>query len=137
MTTDGVTEIERWLRQRSAEMTTPDEGECLLCFIHRQLDELGCDNTLRFARRYRDLQVPRATALERRLGQVGGFCDCEVFMNGFTLAERWWTPEREIEQEDGWVEVVEAEPPDRLPPCQRVGPRTTRPCSLWVRQRRW
>jgi hypothetical protein len=73
----------------------------------------------------------------RRLEQVGGFCDCEVFMNGFTLHARWWTPARELERKDGWVEVIEASPPDPLPPCQRVGPRTTQPCTLWVRQRRW
>src|SRR6478672_10995228 len=98
MTTDDVADVERWLRSVAAEMTTPGDGECLLCFMHRQLDDFGCDNTLRFATRFRDLRVPRATALERRLEQVGGFCDCEVFMKGFTLHDRWWTPEHEIEQ---------------------------------------
>ena len=137
MTTDGVTEIERWLREVSVDMTTPRDGECLLCFMVRQLDELGCDTTLRFAQRYRDLRVPRATALERRLEQVGGFCDCEVFMNGYTLDRRWWTPEKEIDTGDGWVEVIDAQPPDPMPSCQGVGPRTIQPCALWVRQRRW
>ncbi|WP_425464517.1 DUF2695 domain-containing protein [Nocardioides eburneiflavus] len=38
----------------------------------------GCCTTLRFATRYRDLRAPRAVGLERRLGDRGGFCDCEI-----------------------------------------------------------
>src|ERR671933_603003 len=37
------------------------------------------------ARRWRDLRAPRATSLERRLAARGGFCDCEIFLNGWSL----------------------------------------------------
>jgi hypothetical protein len=137
MTTDAiVSEAEDLVRSLAAELTTPRVGECLLCFVRRQLDEFGCDCTLRFARRYRDAVAPRATALEHRLGQKGGFCDCEIFLNGYTLADKWWTPEREI-QRDGFVELVKREPPETLPPCAQVRRASTRPCALWVRLRRW
>lgn len=38
--------------------------------------------------RYRDLTAPAATALEDGLGRAGGFCDCEVSLNGWQLARR-------------------------------------------------
>jgi len=47
----------------------------------------------------RDVTAPRATALEQRLGDLGGFCDCEIFLNGDTPAAELWTPEREIERD--------------------------------------
>ena len=43
--------------------------------------EFGCDNKLRWVRRWRDACAPRATALERRLESRGGYCDCEVAFN--------------------------------------------------------
>jgi len=98
------------------------------------LDEFNCDGTLRFAKRYRDAEAPRATAVERRLGDVGGFCDCEIFMNGWTLYERFWTPERE-EVVDGWTTVVDAEPPTELPACATVRRGSVRPCANWTRRR--
>jgi hypothetical protein len=61
------------------------DGECLFCYVARMLDEHGCDSTLRFARHYRDQRVPRATAVERRMGSMGGFCDCEILLNGMML----------------------------------------------------
>jgi hypothetical protein len=51
------------------------------------LEEHGCNNELRWATRYRDLRAPRATALRDRLFRMGGFCDCEIFLNGMMLAD--------------------------------------------------
>ena len=76
-----VTDTERELRILSTALTEPHERECLLCYVHRML-EYGCTG-LRWAVRYRDLRAPRATAMERRLGEKGGYCDCEIFLNGY------------------------------------------------------
>jgi len=81
-------EAELLVRSLAVRLTDPTTDECLLCFIARMLDEFGCDCTLRFALRYRDLRAPPATGLADRLGRVGGFCDCEVFLNGYRMAER-------------------------------------------------
>ncbi|MEZ5127877.1 MAG: DUF2695 domain-containing protein [Micropruina glycogenica] len=60
-------------------------AECVLCYVYRMIGEFGCDCRLRFATHYRDVRaVP--TGLERRLGQTGGYCDCEIFLNGYELA---------------------------------------------------
>ena len=88
-----------------------------------QLDEFGCDCTLRFARRYRDAVAPRATALEHRLGQKGGFCDCEIFLNGWTLRyeHQLFDPDSE-----------EYEYPEELPACRGVRAGSIQPCELWM-----
>ena len=109
-------EAEELVRGVAAALTAPRrDGECLLCFVARMLDDFGCDTTLRFAKRYRDLRATRATALEARLARMGGFCDCEIFMNGMTLAEH------QLERD----ETGEARAPERLPIC--VGVRRGQP----------
>ena len=130
------TQVETWLRGLASGLTEPRPRECLLCFVRRMLGEFGCDTSLRFARHYRDARAPRAIGLERRLEQKGGFCDCDVFVNGWSPHRRLWTEEQTVEQ-DGYVEVVtEAEPPASMPPCDGVRGGSTQPCSLWERQRR-
>ena len=128
-----MADTERELRVLSTALTDLREGECLLCYVHRML-EYGCTG-LRWAARYRDLRAPRATALEQRLGQKGGFCDREIFLNGYEPAPELWTPEREVD-EDGHTYHVEAVPPDQLPPCRGVRAGSTQGCTLWVRRRR-
>jgi Protein of unknown function (DUF2695) len=78
-----VLHIERELRHLSVEITQPKTGECLHCYVYRML-EFGCTG-LRWAQRYRDLRAPRATAFRRRLMSKGAGCDCEIFMNGWSL----------------------------------------------------
>ena len=120
-------EAEELVRAVAASLTVPGrDGECLLCFVARMLDDFGCDTTLRFAKHYRDLRAPRATALEARLGRIGGFCDCEIFMNGMTLAEH------HLERD----ETGESRAPERLPICVGVRRGSTRGCANWVRQGR-
>ena len=79
--------------------------------------------------------APRAPGLEVRLGRTGGYCDCEIFLNGFTLVAELWLPEREVERE-GYVEVIDRQPPPELPACRSVRPTSTQPCGIWERQRR-
>lgn len=129
-----LTETEDEVRRFAAELTDPREGECLLCYVYRMMDH-GCTG-LRWASRYRDLRAPRATGLERRLAQMGGYCDCEVFFNAFEFAEQFWVPETEETDEYGVTTVTEPTYPDPLPPCHQVRRGSTQGCALWVRQRR-
>ena len=122
-------DLERHLAALGEAITAPAADECVLCYVDRMLEAFGCDTTLRWARRWRDLRVPRATGLERRLGSRGGFCDCEVFLNGWTLRD-----ELQVPGEDG-----EPAWPAQRPPCAAVGPRSSQPCANWVpwRRPRW
>ncbi|MCB0912400.1 MAG: DUF2695 domain-containing protein [Propionibacteriaceae bacterium] len=87
-----VQEAEAILADASSALLDPPQGECLLCYVGRMVDEFGCDGRLRFATHYRDARAPSATALERRLGRRGGYCDCEIFLNGYDLRPEFWTP---------------------------------------------
>ncbi|MQA32758.1 DUF2695 domain-containing protein [Modestobacter roseus] len=108
------------------ELTRPRAGECLLCYTARMLEEGGCDGTLRWVRRWRDVRLPRATALERRLGGRGAYCDCEVFLNGWTVGDHLAQPGPDGEPE--W--------PDTRPGCVGVSARSSQPCANWVPHRR-
>ena len=113
----------------SAALTAPAPKECVLCYVVRMLDAFGCDTTLRWARHWRAVRLPPATGLERRLQARGGFCDCEVFLNGWTLRD-----ELQVPDEDG-----RPDRPAERPPCTGVGPRSSRPCGIWRpwRRPRW
>ncbi len=101
------------LEQHTAAVArgSPPPAECVLCFVERTLGACGCDGTLRWARRWRDLRLPRVTGLERRLQARGGCCDCEAFLGGRTVREDLQGP-----GEDG-----EAAWPAVRPPCAGVG----------------
>lgn len=126
-TPDAPDAAEEFLVGLSEELTAPRPGECVLCHTARMVSEFGCDTTLRWVRRWRDLRVPRATGLVRRLNARGGFCDCEVLGNGCSLREDLLV----VDEDAG--ELVD---PDELPPCAGVGPRSTQPCAVWVTRRR-
>jgi len=129
-----VQEAESVLAEVSSGLLGPRPGECVLCYVYRMITEFGCDCRLRFAMHYRDVRAPRATGLERRLGQVGGYCDCEVFLNGYEPRPQYWVPEvsddltEDDEPEFTW--------PDPMPDCTGVRAGSTQPCSLWSRQYR-
>jgi hypothetical protein len=125
-------EAARLVGHTAADLLAVRRGECVCCYVGRMLDEFGCDCTLRFATRYRDSEAPRATGLERRLGQVGGYCDCEIFLNGWTLHQRFRTPTREVDM-DGITTEEEMTEPVELPPCATVRRGSIRPCTNWVR----
>lgn len=120
-----VLHIERELRHLSVMITQPNPGECMHCYVYRML-EFGCTG-LRWAKRYRDLKAPRATALDRRLMAKGAGCDCEIFLNG-------WSLRREHQQYD--PESEEYEYPEELPGCRGVRAGSIQPCALWVVQSR-
>ena len=126
METDPVRTAEADLVALSDALTRPGPRECLFCFVDRMLGAFGCDRSLRWVQRWREVRLPTATGLERRLGRSGAFCDCEVFLNGWTVRDDLLVPD-----EDG-----ECNWPAERPECAGVGPRSSRPCSTWVPLRR-
>lgn len=132
-----VTEAESILAAAADSLLGIRPGECLFCYVIRMLP-LGCTG-LRFARHYRDVRAPRAVALEKRLGQKGAFCDCEIFLNGWTLADQFVIPEQEFEDETGEIVIEDATWPEPLPGCFGARAGSTQPCELWrtQRRRRW
>ncbi|WP_375502542.1 DUF2695 domain-containing protein [uncultured Jatrophihabitans sp.] len=133
-----IDQAEALVRQLAAELTAVYEGECLCCYVWRQLDEYPCDGTHRHAIRFRDAAAPRATALRVRLSRVGACCcDCELFMSGYQPQKRFWTPEREVTM-NGVARLIEGEPPEVLPSCAGVRRGSVQPCTNWVSaRRRW
>jgi len=123
-----VSRVEDELRADSAALTDPRQGECLLCYLARLVNEFGCNGALRWAGHYRDRRAPLATALERRLGAVGGFCDCEVFLNGFMLAPHLCRYDPKSDELVG---------PEEPPSCSGARVNSTQPCGNWTRIRRW
>jgi hypothetical protein len=120
-------EAQLFLELTAQELTGVREDECLYCYVARMLDEHGCDCTLRWASHYRDQRAPRATALEQRLGSMGGFCDCEIFLNAMTMAESLCTYDEETHER-----VT-----PREPSCRGVRRGSTKSCGVWERRRRW
>jgi hypothetical protein len=103
--------MESELAELSRRLTEPGDRECLRCYVLRMLDQFGCDNTLRWAKRWRDMRAPRARGLTGSLSQRGGYCDCEVILNVYPDY-----PETE-----------------QLLPCAGVSRRgSTQPCALGV-----
>lgn len=129
-TTDPVQMLERELAVRAFQLTTPRQMECVFCYVDRMLDDLGCDNTLRWAVHWRELRAPRATSLEKRLASRGGYCDCEIFLNG-------WTPSAHAVVYD--AETEDWRWRDPRPSCFGVRRGSSQPCGLWMplRRPRW
>ncbi len=140
MTTENlIAATEDELRDLAATLTDIRDRECLLCYVYRML-EFGCRG-LRWAGRYRDIRAPRATGLERRLSRMGGFCDCEIFMNAFMpIPEVWQRPAAGSGADiDAGADAGDDQPdpewPARMPPCRGAARGSTKPCSLWARGR--
>ncbi|MEP9363811.1 DUF2695 domain-containing protein [Nocardioides sp. CN2-186] len=102
----------------------PQERECLVCFVARTVEELGCDSTLLWATRFRDLRSPTATALERRYRAMAVRCDCLIPQKAHQLV-------RELLVRD--LHTDELERPAQLPPCAGVRRTNVRPCANWER----
>jgi Protein of unknown function (DUF2695) len=132
MSTDSdpskVQSLEQELRSLSAELTLPRERECVLCYVYRMLD-FGCSGHT-WTARYRDLRASRATALERRMSDRGGYCDCEIFMNAYELDRGLLVRHEDSECEVDWRY------PDPMPVCGGVRAGSSQPCTLWNRRYR-
>lgn len=134
MTSTPLEDAEGYLRELSAHLTDPGEGECLQCYVFRMLI-FGCKG-LRFARRYRDARAPGATALLRRLRARGAGCDCEIFWNAFDLRSEHMVVPVTIDPDFGRLEG-DPEYPDPLPACRGVRRGSTKPCTLWWARSRY
>lgn len=69
-----------------SDFPLPVDHECLACYMYRVAGQSPCDGSLRVLKEYRDHSAPRATALERKIRLLGGYCDCEVLMNALRPA---------------------------------------------------
>ena len=123
-----VPTVQQYVSEVATQLLASPKPECVLCYVVRMLEQFHCDTSLRFATGWRDQRVPAATGLERRLGNRGGFCDCEIFLNGWALADQYCV----VDPQTG-----DLEPPEPMPACRGVGPRSSQPCALWVPIRRW
>lgn len=131
-----VAQAERIVAEAAHALLHIHPRECLLCYVWRMLPVLHCTG-LRLARHYRDERAPKAFALEKRLGGRGAFCDCEIFLNGWTLADPFVIPEKwHIDPESGDVVFEDESWPDPLPDCSGVRAGSTQPCELWRVRRR-
>jgi hypothetical protein len=132
-----IDQAEGLVRELAAELTRVRPGECLCCYVARQLDEYPCDGTHRHAYRFRDTSAPRASALRDRLSRVGACCcDCELFLNGYQLHSRFSTPVLRVVNDDDDDEDDEvAALPAPLPPCAGVRRGSVQPCGNWARIR--
>lgn len=129
-----VAEAEEVLAAAADFMLSPHDRECLICYVSRMIDEFGCRGN-RFMVRYRDLRVPNATGMLRRLGQMGGYCDCELFLNAYEFNPAHLIPGYEIDHGE-YVEEVWPRYPEPFPDCLGVRRGSTQPCNLWIRMRK-
>ena len=83
MSDDVCGDVELEIADLAQRLTQPAASECLRCYLLRMIGEFGCDGTYRWAIRWRDGHAARPRGLLRRLGDRGGFCDCEVLLNVF------------------------------------------------------
>ncbi|WP_437583861.1 DUF2695 domain-containing protein [Paramicrobacterium sp. CJ85] len=114
MNETAISEAEGFVARTAEALTAPRPDECLICFVYRML-EYGCDG-LRWATRYRDLRVPRATRFEAGMGKRGAYCDCEILMNAVECT-LWDDPE-----------LLESTP---IPECRGIVRKSLQPCTLW------
>lgn len=132
--------VERELRALAATLTDPLPRECLLCYVARMLVQSGCRTTLRFAPHHRDLRAPRVAGLEARLGGRGGFCDCEILLNGYELKRSmlnevgWLCPS--VDHSDGDCFACDDALSTMPPPCAGVRKGSTQGCRYWEPLRR-
>lgn len=145
------TDVRTIIDSASARILTPRPGECLACYVFRQLGEFGCNGTHRFAENFRDRTAPRATALLERLGRMGACCcDCEMFLNAFTFGPKPWITSMPFGELIGIrfgseeaIDVREKLGIDEPPAttlylcCRLVRRGSTQACGNWARIRRW
>ncbi|MCW4465504.1 DUF2695 domain-containing protein [Glutamicibacter sp. MNS18] len=102
------------------DLPTPVDHECLICFLYRVGSDHPCKQSLRFLKHYRDLVAPRATALERKVQLLGGYCDCEVLMNAVRPASA-----ETARLLDAGKDIV----------CHGVRRGSIQPCDQWLMRR--
>lgn len=129
-----IEELEAELRALAHNITEPHERECSLCYVLRMLNQFGCTG-LRWTNAYVRQRAPKVTGFQKRLGDRGGFCDCEIFLNAYRPRPGVLIRCRaDCEDcDDGECER------GSLPACRGARRGSTKPCELWVPRRslRW
>ncbi|WP_166971138.1 DUF2695 domain-containing protein [Brevibacterium atlanticum] len=143
------TDIRTIIDTASDRILAPRPGECLVCYVHRQLSEFGCNGTRRFALTFRDQTAPRATALLDRLSSLGACCcDGQIILDAFTLGPHPWildpgpfaealgTPIRIVDVDENMriEDIDETQMTVKYLCCKIVRRGSTQPCGNWVRQ---
>jgi hypothetical protein len=118
-------EAELYLKMLADPDCEPGMYECVVCFVARRVEAVGCDGTRRWAQWFRDVKSPTATALESRLRGIGAYCDCYVTKNGYRM-------HRMLLVRDLMTDELHA--PDEMPDCAGVRRTSTRPCANWERR---
>ncbi|PRA00342.1 hypothetical protein CQ017_04740 [Arthrobacter sp. MYb224] len=108
------------LESTMRDLPLPVEHECLACYLYRVAEDVPCEGSLRMLKYYRDHAAPRATALERKIKLLGGYCDCEVLMNALRPA----TTEA-VRAMDHGADLV----------CKGVRRGCIQPCEQWLIRR--
>lgn len=93
MNTDDRDRKKAWKAQQRqlAQAVFPISSELLQAMfeaVEAQVDESGCDHTLRFSRQWIAEQHQPEEQILRWLKEHGGFCDCEVVSNVFDHWEK-------------------------------------------------
>ena len=120
-------EAELYLKMLADPGCEPGMYECLVCFVSRRVESVGCDGSRRWARWFRDVKSPSATALEERLGLIGVYCDCDLTKNGYRM-------DRQLLVRDLMTDELHV--PDEMPDCAGVRRTSTKPCANWERRPR-
>lgn len=120
-------EAELYLKMMADPASEPGLYECLVCFVSRRVEAVGCDHTRHWTRWFRDIKSPTATALEQRLLQRGVACDCQL-----TGPRSGYRMNRQLLIRD--LMTDELHPPDEMPDCAGVRRTSTQPCANWERR---
>ena len=144
-------QAEQFVHDLSDSILSPRTSECMVCFVDRLVHEFGCNHTRRFATHFRDLRAPRATALKKRMSEVGACCcDCELLLNGYIPARHLWRRRSsagsaaveldaveldavEFDHDDDDDDDEDPEFPAVMPACEGARKGSILPCTNWMR----
>jgi len=71
------------IKAEEGKVLSRDQVEQLFAYVAGRLEKAGCDHTLHFTKSWlRETLSPEAfEAAMKEIGDMGGYCDCEVLMN--------------------------------------------------------
>ena len=76
--------IKTWKSSQKKEyILSEDDAQTLFEYLEEQLDDSGCDHTLRHTERWlrENISQERIEGAVEEIKDMGGYCDCEVLLN--------------------------------------------------------
>lgn len=76
--------LKRWKNQQNRKyVISKAKAVKLFRFLSEQLEEQGCDETLKLTKSWLEENVPteKQNAVLSEIKEMGGLCDCEVLLN--------------------------------------------------------